>query len=80
MVAVMLKTRAGNIIGDGAPDLPFDPILSPNQMCDEAGIDMDTWRRYYRRKLPIIQLSPKRIGCRQSAWQAELASRTEQAA
>jgi len=57
-----------------------DPILSPADMCDDAGISMATWRRTWRTRLPIIQLSAKRIGCRQSAWRAALEQTAEQAA
>jgi hypothetical protein len=56
---------------------PNDPILSPKMMCDEANISLDTWRRVYRNKLPIIKLSPKRIGARQSAWRKALEQNTE---
>ena len=55
----------------------IDPILSPRQMCDEAGISMPTWKRYYRHKLPIIRLSPQRIGCRRSEWRAVLEASME---
>ena len=57
--------------------MPVDPIWSPQQMCDDAGISMDTWRRNYRHELPIIQLSKRRIGARRSAWRAALGEPTD---
>lgn len=54
----------------------FDPILSPADMCAEAKISLATWRRQYRDALPIVKLSPKRIGVRRSEWLAELVRRT----
>jgi hypothetical protein len=49
-----------------------DPVLSPQEMADDAGISLITWRRNYRDRLPILQISPRRIGCRQSQWRAAL--------
>jgi hypothetical protein len=56
-----------------------DPILSPEMMCEDGNISMATWRRNYRHKLPIIRISPRRIGARQSAWRKALEQKTEQA-
>jgi hypothetical protein len=53
-----------------------DPILSPEEMCEDANISMATWRRSYRNKLRIIQLSPRRIGARQSNWRQTLEQNT----
>lgn len=55
-------------------DRPADPILSPEQMWTDAGISPATWQRNWRYKLPIIRISARRIGCRQSAWRAALAA------
>jgi hypothetical protein len=60
--------------GESAADL--DPILSPDDMCKEAGISRATWERVFRHSLPITHLSPRRVGCRQSVWRAALAART----
>lgn len=49
-----------------------DPILSPDQMAADAGISRATWVRRWRPVLPVIQLSPRRIGVRRSAWLAAL--------
>ena len=57
-----------------------DPILSPAAMCRDADISKATWQRNWRHKLPIIRLSAKRIGCRQSNWRAALDARTEDGA
>jgi len=57
-------------------DRVYDPILSPADMCSEAKISLSTWRRQFRHTLPVVQLSPKRVGVRASAWRAELARRT----
>jgi hypothetical protein len=56
----------------------LDPILSPAQMCAEAGIGRATWERIYRHSLPVIVLSPRRVGCRKSVWRAALAARTDE--
>ena len=56
-----------------------DPILSPEMMCEDANISMATWRRTYRDKLPIIRISPRRIGARQSVWRQTLEQNTERA-
>ena len=53
-----------------------DPILTPADMCSEAKISLSTWRRQFRHTLPVVRLSPKRVGVRASAWRAELARRT----
>jgi hypothetical protein len=56
-----------------SPEPPApDPVLSPQEMADDAGISLITWRRNYRDQLPILQISPRRIGCRQSQWRAAL--------
>ena len=58
----------------------FDPVLSPEQMASDAGISRATWFRNWRRKLPIVWVSQRRVGCRQSAWRRALAERTEEVA
>ena len=58
----------------------IDPILSPREMWTEAGISRATWLRTWRHKLPMLWVSPRRIGCRRSAWHAALAEQTEKAA
>jgi hypothetical protein len=60
-------------------DTDKDPILSPQEMCEDASISMATWRRNYRHKLKIIRLSPRRIGARQSNWRETLEENTERA-
>jgi hypothetical protein len=35
------------------PRQPEDPILSPQEMAQDAGINLATWRRNYRDNLPI---------------------------
>jgi hypothetical protein len=50
----------------------IDPILSPEEMWTDAGISPATWHRNWRRRLPIIRISQRRIGCRRSAWLAAL--------
>jgi hypothetical protein len=62
------------------PRQPEDPILSPQEMAQDAGINLATWRRNYRDKLPIIQISPRRIGARKSDWRRELDQRAKQPA
>jgi hypothetical protein len=54
-----------------------DPVLTPEEMCRDANISMATWVRHYRHKLPIIRLSPRRIGVRRSAWLRTLEQNTE---
>jgi hypothetical protein len=54
-----------------------DPVMTPEEMCRDGNISMDTWRRHYRHKLPIIRLSPRRIGARRSAWFRALEQNTE---
>ena len=61
-------------------DTEKDPILSPEEMCEDSNISMATWRRNYRHKLPIIRISPRRIGARRSAWLKALEQNTERAA
>jgi hypothetical protein len=53
-----------------------DPILSPEEMCRDAGISMATWRRVYRDKLNIVRMSPRRIGARRSNWHRVLEEQT----
>lgn len=50
----------------------LDPLLSPEEMCRDAGISMATWRRNWRHRLPIVRISPRRIGVRRSVWRAAL--------
>jgi hypothetical protein len=59
-----------------------DPILSPQEMADDAGISEATWYRNYRYhpKLKIIQMSPRRIGARKSDWRRALDQRAKQPA
>jgi hypothetical protein len=57
-----------------------DPVMCPAAMAEDADISLSTWYRVYRNRLPIIQVSPKRIGCRRSAWRAALEAGTERAA
>lgn len=58
----------------------YDPILSPAAMCEDADISMATWQRRWRHKLPIVRLSPRRIGVRRSDWHAALDAQTEHTA
>ena len=60
-------------------DQPQDPIRSPEWMATDADISLATWHRRYRRhpKLKIIQVSPRRIGARQSNWRRVLEEQTE---
>jgi hypothetical protein len=62
-------------------DTDKDPILSPEEMCEDGNISMATWRRTYRQhpKLKIIRMSPRRIGARQSNWRETLEENTERA-
>lgn len=57
----------------------YDPILSPAAMCEDADISMATWQRRWRHKLPIVRLSPRRIGCRRSNWRKALEEQIENA-
>jgi hypothetical protein len=57
-----------------------DPVMSPAAMAEDADISLKTWYRHYRDKLPIIQISPRRIGCRQSEWRRALEAERKQAA
>jgi hypothetical protein len=57
-----------------------DPVMCPAAMAEDADISLSTWYRHYRKRLPIIKISPKRIGCRQSAWRAALEAEAERAA
>ena len=63
------------------PRQPEDPILSPEEMATDAGVSGATWYRNYRHhpNLRIIQISPRRIGARQSNWRQVLAKQTEKA-
>ena len=58
-------------------DTADDPVLSPAECCEDAGIGITTWKRVYRHKLPIIRITPKRIGVRRSDWRKALEQRTE---
>jgi hypothetical protein len=58
------------------PTVPDDPILSPAEMAEDGNISVATWNRNYRHRLPVIQISPRRIGVRRSAWLRALAERT----
>jgi hypothetical protein len=53
---------------------PDDPVLSPAEMARDGDMSDATWRRNYRHHpdLEIIQISPRRIGARQSNWRAVL--------
>ena len=61
---------------------PEDPILSPQEMADDAGISLATWRRNFRDdpQLEIMQVTPRRIGARQSKWRWTLDQRVRQSA
>lgn len=58
---------------------PEDPILSPEQMAQDAGIALVTWHRNFRHhpKLKIVKISPRRIGARQSNWRQVLEDQIE---
>jgi hypothetical protein len=60
-------------------DSEKDPILSPQEMWQDAGFSKATWVRHYRKLLEqrglLIRLCPRRIGVRQSAWRNLLAER-----
>jgi hypothetical protein len=56
----------------------LDPFLSPQEMCQDAGISLPTWRRHWRHRLPITWLSSRRMGVRQSDWQAALETQVEE--
>jgi hypothetical protein len=60
---------------------PEDPVMSPREMCQDAGVSMATWRRTYRKPLAVagalIRLSPRRIGARQSKWREALEQNAE---
>jgi hypothetical protein len=62
-----------------SPRQPEDPILSPAEMATDGNISEATWYRNYRYhpKLRIIQISPRRIGARQSNWRQVLEEQTE---
>jgi hypothetical protein len=57
---------------------PDDPVLSEAEMAADGNISRATWRRNYRHDpdLKIIQISPRRIGARQSNWRKVLEKRT----
>ena len=57
-------------------DQERDPVLSIKQMCQDAGISKATWYRRWAPVLPIVQVSPRRRGTRQSAWRAALNTET----
>jgi len=57
----------------------LDPVMSPREMEEEAGISRATWNRQFRHVLPVVRLSSKRIGVRRSHWLAELERRTGKA-
>ena len=65
-----------------APRQPADPILSPEEMALDGDISLATWRRNFRNdpQLTVIQLSPRRIGARQSNWRQVLEQRAKQPA
>jgi hypothetical protein len=60
----------------GESKVSFDPILTINEMCTDGRLSRDTFDRYYRRTLPMIWVSPGKLGCRRSAWRAALAARS----
>jgi hypothetical protein len=41
-------------------------------MCQDAGISMTSWRRHFRDRLPVVQITSRHIGVRQSAWRQAL--------
>jgi hypothetical protein len=67
-------------MSEGPQRVELDPVMSPEAMCQDADISMATWRRNWRHKLPIIRISPRRIGVRRSAWGAALEQLTEEVA
>lgn len=53
-----------------------DPVLDFKFIAADLGISKATFHRSVRPKLPVVQLSPRRLGCRKSdyeAWKAHLA-------
>jgi predicted site-specific integrase-resolvase len=57
------------------PGAQLDPVLSPAEACAELGISKKTWHRHWRHKVPVIQLSPGRVGVRRSDLLAALEAR-----
>jgi hypothetical protein len=47
-------------------------------MADDAGISLATWHRNFRYdpRLKILQMTPRRIGARQSNWRQVLEGET----
>jgi hypothetical protein len=57
--------------------LQHDPILSPADASKLIGVSKKTWHRHWRHKVPVIQLSPGRVGVRRSDLRAALQARCE---
>jgi hypothetical protein len=53
-----------------------DPVLSPREACEELGISIASWKRHWRWQVPIVRLSPGRVGVRRSVLIATLEART----
>jgi hypothetical protein len=62
------------------PYEPDDPILTPDEMADDAGIARSTWHRNWRFhpdvEAELIWISAKRIGLMRSTWRRILTSGT----
>jgi hypothetical protein len=52
-----------------------DPVLSPDEMCEDIGICRPSWYRHWRYhpKLKILHVTKRRIGARRSNWRAVVA-------
>jgi predicted DNA-binding transcriptional regulator AlpA len=71
----MLKTRAGDVIGSTP-----DRVLSFNEIIERLGISKPTFFRSIKPQLPIVFISARRQGVRESDFEAWLVSRTRRAA
>jgi hypothetical protein len=57
--------------------LQHDPILSPADASKLIGVSKSTFIRHWQRRLPVLRLSPGRIGFRRSDLLAALEARCE---
>lgn len=59
---------------------PKRRILSPREVCAVLGVSLASWNRNFRRQLPVVQLSSRRIGVWNTDLEAFLARQTAIAA
>ena len=71
-----MKTERDDLLNAILPD----PVLTFDYITADLGVSKATFNRSIRHKLPVVQLSPRRLGCLQSKYYEFKAALAEGAA